>query len=189
MFLHIHPKRRDIAVSVRSSSYCVTSLVLLLLLPFCLSVCLSFYSSEILLFYLSQILLILNFTHPKFYSSEILLLRNGCWCTQLAAIAWHHSSDRAHNKRLSLARTTGLTLCVRKITQMLIIVEGQRLQILIRGRQRLQIMIIGGQILIHRGTMTSMTADIWHKPHHIQILPKSWTKIKWITFPRNFPRR
>ena len=122
-FWHIYQRGRYIVVGTRRSSYCVTSLrllLLLLLLPFCLFVFLLIQNFTPPKFYSSKILLIQNFTPPKFYSSEILLIRNGCWCTQLAAIAWHHSSDRAH-KRLSLARTTGFTLCVGKITQMLII--------------------------------------------------------------------
>ena len=157
MFLHIHP-------------------------PFCLSVCLSFYSSEILLFYSSQILLILNFTHPKFYSSEILLLRNfthpkwllmhaaRSYCvTSLVRSSAQKAFSRANNRFYSLRRKDYAN------------VDHPRPQ-----GQRLQMLIIEGQILIQRLQWQQI-------PHHIQILPNGAKlkemRIKWITFPRNFPRR
>ena len=73
-FCHIHPKGRDIVVGTRRSSYCVTSLrllLLLLLLPFCLFVFLLIQNFTPPKFYSSKILLIQNFTPPKFYSSEM----------------------------------------------------------------------------------------------------------------------
>ena len=166
MFLHIHPKRRDIAVSVRSISYCVTSLVLLLLLlllPFCLSVCLSFYSSKILL--------LRNFTHPKWLLMHAV--RSYC-VTSLVRSSAQKAFSRANNRFYSLRRKDYAN------------VDHSRPQ-----GQRLQILIIEGQILIQRLQWQQI-------PHHIQILPNGAItrivalkemRIKWITFPRNFPRR